>query len=85
MALPIGCWLLGRRVAMIVIAVGISAPPVKPWPTRPTIIIVSVGRYPAQYREGREQSGGEQQDTVRRPSTRTSQPDSGMMTISATR
>ncbi len=37
-AMPTGCWLFGRRVRTMTIAVGISTPPVKPWPARKRII-----------------------------------------------
>ena len=37
-ASPIGCFALGRKVMMMVNAIGISTPPVKPWMARSTII-----------------------------------------------
>ena len=37
-ARPIGCLALGRRVMMMVKAIGISTPPEKPWMARSTII-----------------------------------------------
>ena len=40
MVMPTGIWLGGRRVRTMVCAVGISAPPKNPCPTRPMIIIV---------------------------------------------
>ena len=69
---------------MIVIAVGISAPPVKPCPTRPMIIIGSVSEKP-QTIEKLTNNVVARIRKVRRPNTFSSQPDSGMMTISATR
>ncbi len=79
-----GCWLRGSRVAMIVIAVGISAPPVMPCPARPMIIIVSVVDRP-QTTEKAVNSTEAISRKVRRPSTRSSHAESGMMMISATR
>ena len=84
MTLPIGCWWRGRRVAMIVIAVGIIAPPVKPWPTRPMIIIGNVSEKPHSIEKPTKQVAAIS-SSVRRPSNRSSQPESGMMMISATR
>jgi hypothetical protein len=37
-AMPIGCCDFGRRVRTMTMAVGIRAPPVKPWPARNRII-----------------------------------------------
>ena len=37
-ASPIGCFAFGSSVMMIVNAIGISTPPVKPWTARSTII-----------------------------------------------
>ena len=34
MVMPIGCWCFGSRVRRMVMAVGISTPPVTPWPAR---------------------------------------------------
>ena len=34
MVMPIGCWCFGSRVRRIVMAVGISTPPVNPCPAR---------------------------------------------------
>jgi hypothetical protein len=38
MASPIGCFGLGKRVIMMVKAIGIRAPPANPWIARNTII-----------------------------------------------
>ena len=84
MAVPIGCWLRGRRVAMMVCAVGIMAPPVMPWPTRPAIIMASDVDSPHST-ENAVNSAATASRNVRSPNTRSSQPDSGIMTISATR
>jgi hypothetical protein len=47
---------------MMVWAVGIMAPPVKPWPTRPTIITASVVDRAAQDENSGEQAGRQQQE-----------------------
>ncbi len=65
-------------------AVGIIAPPVKPWPTRPTIIHARVWERP-QTSENRMNSIPQPSSRVRRPSTRVSQAVSGIITISETR
>ena len=82
--MPIGCCERGSRVAMIVIAVGISAPPVKPWPTRPMIIIVRLVDMPHSI-EKSVNSVVAISRKVRRPNNRSSHAASGMMMISATR
>jgi hypothetical protein len=64
--------------------VGISAPPVKPWPTRPTIIIASVVDRPHITEKAVNRPAASSRK-VRRPSSFSSHEDSGMMTISATR
>ncbi len=83
-AMPTGCCARGRRCAMMVCAVGIIAPPVKPWPTRPMIIIVRLSENP-QMIEKVVNKAAAMSRNVRRPSSRSNQAAMGMMTISATR
>lgn len=83
-AVPSGCCARGSRDAMMVIAVGISTPPVNPWPARPITI---TGRVPAtpQSIENAVNSPVAASSRLRSPSSFSSQPARGMMMISATR
>ena len=83
-AVPIGCCDGGSRVAMMVIAVGISAPPVKPCPTRPAIIIGNVVEIPHTIEKPVKLTAAPRRK-LRRPNRRTRKGLSGIMTISATR
>lgn len=83
-AVPMVCWLGGKRVATMVSAVGINAPPARPWPTRPMIIMVSEVDSP-QTTEKAVNITAQISRKLRRPSVRTNQPVSGIMMISATR
>ena len=83
-AMPIGCCRAGRRVATIVMAVGISAPPISPWPARPMIMVVRSVAIPHSIEKAVNITTAIS-SSVRKPSNRSSQALSGMMMISATR
>jgi len=64
--------------------VGIIAPPVRPWPTRPTIIMPKVVEMPHST-ENTVNNTAHTSRKLRSPTVRTNQPVSGIITISATR
>ena len=66
---------------MMVCAVGISAPPVKPWPIRPAIIIGSECDQP-HIIENAMNSAEFVSRKLRSPNTRVSRAASGIITIS---
>ena len=81
MVMPTGICSRGRRVRMMVCAVGIIAPPVKPWPMRPATIIGSEVEKP-HITENSVKSTALPSRKLRRPKTRVSHAASGIITIS---
>ncbi len=81
MVMPTGNCDNGRRVRIIVCAVGISAPPVKPWPIRPAIIMGNVCDQP-HIIENAMKSAELASRKLRKPNTRVSHAASGIITIS---
>ena len=69
---------------MMVIPVGIIAPPVKPWPTLPMIISVRFDENPQAIEKPMNNSAMIIRNR-RNPNTRSSHAVSGMITISDTR
>ena len=74
----------GRRVRTMVCAVGIRAPPKKPCPTRPRIMVGRSWATP-QTIENKVNSPAQPRSSVRRPNTRVSQAERGIITTSLTR
>ena len=84
MDMPNGSWRSGRRVRVMVWAVGISAPPKKPWPTRPTISVTRSWLKP-QTMLNTVNSTVQPSSSARMPNTRLSHADRGIITTSLTR
>ena len=82
--MPIGIWCCGRRVRTMVWAVGIRAPPKKPWPTRPITMVVRSWLAPHRT-EKTVNSTAQVSSRVRMPSIRDSHAVSGIITTSLTR
>ncbi len=82
--MPTGISLGPSRVRMMVWAEGISAPPKKPWPTRPMIIVGRVCDRPHSM-EKTVNRMADPTKRLRRPSTRCSHAVSGIITTSLTR
>ena len=71
-------------VDTMVSAVGIIAPPKKPWPTRPMIIVPKVVDSPHNTEQAVKPTVQIRRNSLS-PSNRSKKPASGIMTISATR
>ena len=84
MVMPTGIWCCGSRVRTMVCAVGISAPPKKPWPTRPMTMVVRSWLAPHMI-EKTVNRMAQVSSRVRMPSTRDSHAVSGIITTSLTR
>src|SRR5471032_1442920 len=79
--MPMAIWCRGKRVPMMVCAVGIIAPPANPWPMRPNTMPIKLLDMP-QYIENRVNIIATPIRKRRRPNTRVSHAASGIMTIS---
>ncbi len=84
MVIPIGIWWGGSRVRTMVCAVGISAPPKKPWPTRPMIMNIRLWLKP-HITEKTVNSDEHPSSSERMPRTRLSHALKGIITTSLTR